>query len=318
MRLTLDLASRSAQLYRDGHWCPPELAEPYVQLFSQMTALTLPEPQASAPPVCLRKGSSLEQRRAVQTALTAPLSYVTAAAGCGKTGFVLASSLVSLLMAGRKVLLTAPTNYALDSAMRTVLGALGEDARRFCPVRLGCAGEDFQQDYGWVARIPSPAAALVGVTLDKLAQMLASGFLYQPDHIFLDEAAYAPLIKVLPLLRFPQARLIMLVLGPRTEEVCAMVFGQVVDRGEYLLGILMRDQRDVPQKKGLRSMLTQTIDEYTRTTRRLPDPAHDQRVELLLTPSADGIIRITAPYGARFLIEELPNEEETPSKPPLD
>ena len=70
---------------------------------------------------------SENQEEAVETALSSPFSYIWGAPGTGKTKHVLASCVYSCLEAGKKVLLTAPTNIALDQSLTGVLQALSGD-----------------------------------------------------------------------------------------------------------------------------------------------------------------------------------------------
>ncbi len=61
------------------------------------------------------------QSEAINNIFSAPLSYVWGAAGSGKTRFVLAYSVLAYLLKGRRVLVTAPTNIALDNALSEVI-----------------------------------------------------------------------------------------------------------------------------------------------------------------------------------------------------
>lgn len=62
-----------------------------------------------------------EQYSAVCNVLTTPFSYVWGAPGTGKTRFVLANCVLAYLRQGKQVLLTAPTNNALEQMLTGVL-----------------------------------------------------------------------------------------------------------------------------------------------------------------------------------------------------
>jgi len=89
-----------------------------------------------------------DQRPAVETVLASPLSYVFGPPGTGKTRHVLASAVISHLDGGQVVLILAPTNNALDVAMRGVIEACrnaGRDISKF--LRLGTPSADFARDF---------------------------------------------------------------------------------------------------------------------------------------------------------------------------
>ncbi len=89
-----------------------------------------------------------DQRPAVETVLASPLSYVFGPPGTGKTRHVLASAVLSHLDEGQVVLILAPTNNALDVAMRGVIEACrnaGRDISKF--LRLGTPSAEFARDF---------------------------------------------------------------------------------------------------------------------------------------------------------------------------
>ncbi len=80
-------------------------------------------------------------------AMTSPLSYIWGAPGTGKTKHVLASCVLSYIRAGKKVILVAPTNNALEQSLGGLLRALAREggldpAGKI--VRLGVPGDVFR------------------------------------------------------------------------------------------------------------------------------------------------------------------------------
>ena len=67
---------------------------------------------------------SLEQERAIHSALSNPFSYIWGAPGTGKTQFVLARCILAYVQQGKRVWITAPTNNAVDQMLRGVLPVL--------------------------------------------------------------------------------------------------------------------------------------------------------------------------------------------------
>lgn len=67
------------------------------------------------------------QKEAIRVAMTSPFSYIWGAPGTGKTKHVLASCIYSYLKEGKKVLISAPTNTALDQSLSGILEALSDD-----------------------------------------------------------------------------------------------------------------------------------------------------------------------------------------------
>lgn len=83
-------------------------------------------------------------------AMASPLAYIWGAPGTGKTRHVLASCIYSCISAGKKVLLTAPTNNALEQSLGGLLQALSETG--IVPggriLRLGVPSEGFCLSWG--------------------------------------------------------------------------------------------------------------------------------------------------------------------------
>ena len=199
----------------------PELAVRIGSCLQQMGELPYPEPDKPPAKPILRRGASEEQVRAIATALMAPISYITAGPGSGKTSVVLVSTAVSLLRAGQRVMITAFTNSAVEHGLSSVLTALGEEALAYAPMRIGRSSEGFAARWGRLCTNTGAQPQLVGITLDSLAKALAEGTLeFVPDHILLDEAAFAPLVKALPVLAFRNARVTMLGDHHQLPPVC--------------------------------------------------------------------------------------------------
>ena len=95
---------------------------------------------------------SENQYNCARLAMTTPLSYIWGAPGTGKTKHVLASCVLSYIRAGKKVVLVAPTNNALEQSLGGLLRALTREAG-MDPVgkvvRLGVPGDVFRM--GWSA-----------------------------------------------------------------------------------------------------------------------------------------------------------------------
>jgi hypothetical protein len=93
---------------------------------------------------------SRNQMECVNKALSSPLSYIWGAPGTGKTKHVLAACVYSYIKAGKKVLLLAPTNAALEQSLSGLLLALSKDGT-FNPngkvYRIGIASDSFAQSW---------------------------------------------------------------------------------------------------------------------------------------------------------------------------
>lgn len=88
------------------------------------------------------------QYNCARLAMTTPLSYIWGAPGTGKTKHVLTSCVLSYIRAGKKVILVAPTNNALEQSLSGLLHALSLEAS-MDPVgkiiRLGVPGDAFRR-----------------------------------------------------------------------------------------------------------------------------------------------------------------------------
>lgn len=155
---------------------------------------------------------SLEQQKALRTIFSHPLVYIWGAPGSGKTQRVLFQAILHLLKQGKKIALVAPTNNALEQALKTLIAKLDElNLDRTLILRLGVPTLEFSQVYPEICEsVKNRESNLFNFSNPKErikeAQVLAmtlDGFIkrYKDlgvrfDHCFLDECAFAPLIKV--------------------------------------------------------------------------------------------------------------------------
>ncbi len=90
---------------------------------------------------------SENQYHCAELAMSSPLAYIWGAPGTGKTKHVLASCVLSYIRAGKKVILAAPTNNALEQSLSGLLLALSEEGG-INPagkvIRLGVPGDTFR------------------------------------------------------------------------------------------------------------------------------------------------------------------------------
>ncbi len=93
---------------------------------------------------------SESQADAVKNALESPVSYIWGPPGTGKT-WTLAHTVLALIRNGKKVLIVAPTNNAIDNSLRTILQVMelkGESTDNV--IRWGIPTVSFEHDYGYV------------------------------------------------------------------------------------------------------------------------------------------------------------------------
>ncbi len=96
----------------------------------------------------LHQSPSEDQRLAIEGALSVPFSYVWGAPGTGKTRFVLARCILSFIRDGKRVLVSAPTNNAVEQTLYGVLSVLEESGVQLEKVlRLGIPSYDFAAKY---------------------------------------------------------------------------------------------------------------------------------------------------------------------------
>ncbi len=97
----------------------------------------------------LSQKPSADQKNAIDTVFSYPFTYIWGAPGTGKTKFVLANCLIPYVKAGKKVLITAPTNNALEQTLYGLLPVLQENGVDIEKVvlRLGLPSSSFVEQY---------------------------------------------------------------------------------------------------------------------------------------------------------------------------
>lgn len=112
---------------------------------------------------------SKNQEEAIAGALSTPFSYVWGAPGTGKTKFVLSRCILSYMQEGKKVLVTAPTNNALEQSLRGILSALEEVhiSSKKKVLRLGIASAEFASQYPYLCEDSVIVKKLGDIALQK-------------------------------------------------------------------------------------------------------------------------------------------------------
>ncbi len=100
-------------------------------------------PSAGEPVFPLGAEPSEQQRKAVDSILSSPLSYVWGAPGTGKTQFVLATCIRTCIESGMKVAVFAPTNNSVEQVLRGILKAFDERKLGKGILRLGVPTKSF-------------------------------------------------------------------------------------------------------------------------------------------------------------------------------
>lgn len=180
-------------------------------------SLKLPNNTNIAPPVAIERLSK-EQNEAVNILFSNPLSYIWGAPGTGKTRGVLFESMLHSIMSGARIFLLAPTNNALELALVALMEKFDElGASRDRVMRLGTPSSDFLSrypeacdpismrtsdgnlfDWGEIKQNREERmeeSLVLAMTVDNFIKRFES--LPKCKHIFLDEAAFTPLIKAL-------------------------------------------------------------------------------------------------------------------------
>jgi len=167
-----------------------------------------------------------DQVEAIESIFQNAYSYIWGPPGTGKTKVVLSNSVINLLYEGKRVLIVAPTNIAIDQAMQgliyntDLLGLNRSDFFRFAQashkyqslypqtcliyennksVDLFSIDDDKKEtNYKKIMIKRLNQSKVVSMTLDTYIALSLSMEL-EFDHIFCDEIGYASLIKIIPL-----------------------------------------------------------------------------------------------------------------------
>lgn len=151
-----------------------------------------------------------EQKRAVIRIFSHPLVYVWGPPGSGKTQRVLFQAIQKLLEQDKKIALIAPTNNALEQAIKALIIKFDEQGiSRENILRLGIPTLDFSLRYPELCEKTKKENNLFSVNSKQrikecnVLAMTLDGFIsrygsleVEFDHVFLDECAFATLPKV--------------------------------------------------------------------------------------------------------------------------
>lgn len=89
-----------------------------------------------------------DQVAAIQGIFSSPLTYVWGAPGTGKTQLVLAQSILNYIKKGKRVLITAPTNRAIEQILYGILPIWEQEGiQQDLSLRLGTPTKEFAQKY---------------------------------------------------------------------------------------------------------------------------------------------------------------------------
>ena len=105
-------------------------------------------PSAPAKLPKLRDKPTLEQEEALKGVLSSPLCYIWGAPGTGKTQFVLARAVLSYYLSGKRVIIIAPTNNAVEQTLNGVISVLKDAGCSLDKIlRLGTPSSEFYSKY---------------------------------------------------------------------------------------------------------------------------------------------------------------------------
>ena len=91
---------------------------------------------------------STQQLNAITSIFSSPVSYIWGVAGSGKTKYVLAYAVMNYLLAGKKILLTAPTNIALENALSAIIPIARKHGLKDSLIfRAGVPSTQFHDDF---------------------------------------------------------------------------------------------------------------------------------------------------------------------------
>jgi hypothetical protein len=165
-----------------------------------------------------------EQQKALQAIFDHPLTYIWGAPGSGKTRAVLFESILNYIANQKQIIILAPTNSALEQILDGILPMLETLSVDISKVlRLGIASYEYAMSYPQTIfeqkeqkaystatldifedeapkrdlKSQIKSSLVVAATIDTFILLKLRGDIKQSYyHIFIDEAAFAPLIKV--------------------------------------------------------------------------------------------------------------------------
>ncbi|TLD85139.1 hypothetical protein LS70_000885 [Helicobacter sp. MIT 11-5569] len=154
-----------------------------------------------------------EQLNALYGIFKQPFCYIWGPAGSGKTKVVLLHALAFYLKQGQKIALLAPTNNALEQCLKTLLVSLKDIGFNTDGIlRLGTPTQKFVESFPQNCEqtlFDKSNPSQKNLNKAQILAMTLDTFLRRTDlqsmdfkHFFVDEAAFAPLIKILPLCAF--------------------------------------------------------------------------------------------------------------------
>ncbi|RDU70724.1 hypothetical protein CQA66_07750 [Helicobacter aurati] len=186
----------------------------------QKLHLALPSQKPLSLTIPLDSYINVQQQKALKGIFSSPMSYIWGISGSGKTQVVLFFALLNIIMQQKKALILAPTNTALEqifTALITKCDVKGIAREKF--LRLGMPSHDFLQHYPEVCihtdeeeskqaestkLFASPnlkdrlqECLVIGLTLDSFVKRYQILSTLNFAHIFLDECAFSPLIKLI-------------------------------------------------------------------------------------------------------------------------
>lgn len=190
-----------------------------IQTFCEQESLNLnlPTTKPLAFSLPFESHISNEQKQAIKGIFTHPISYIWGISGSGKTQIVLLYALLNIIAQNKKALILAPTNTALEQIFTSLImqcDKRGIRRQRF--IRLGMPSAEFLQKFPDVCessdeeeitnqlfKAPTLKERLqecfvIGITLDSYAKRHQIFDKLEFAHIFLDECAFSPLIKIIP------------------------------------------------------------------------------------------------------------------------
>lgn len=211
--LVLILKFKTPEYYKDAFLLKSDLKflVKNVEQFFTSQGISLPKTLPISPKLNnLLEDISPEQHRALERIFKHSLVYVWGAPGSGKTQRVLFQAIQKLIEADKKVALIAPTNNALEQAIKTLIVKFDEcGIARESILRLGFPTLEFSLKYPEICEKQKKEnnlfsanpkerikdANVLAMTLDGFISRYG-GMDVEFDHVFLDECAFAPLPKV--------------------------------------------------------------------------------------------------------------------------